>query len=286
MSRLVIMGVSEELAQHIKDNGGATKQGNKYLQAAHLIDKAGLLDHLLAMKDHSNDSLNIIKKAVDIGYMLQGETPAPTNEPVVKKEYVSRMITKDENDDFTLTNPKPEFLKEIEGFKYVVVNKKGLFAFYETTAAVDVDEILHLNKEFGTFTICLDNGEKIESVFIDNDLDIDEFVKSNLTDQTELGMLKRMFMLAEKFDICKETPAGEDFIKLALKFYQGMKERIGNEIYVIDHIIDDFPSKSAASVERELDKKFILPVVNPASPPIAKTICKNFNCAVSRGVPA
>ena len=95
MSRITILDVETDIADRLRDKG-VSHLGNKYLKAAHIIEKAGVIDHLITMYEngvHEQTSLlDMLEKSVEIGRIISGQslgiisqvtTEPPKQEPIV-----------------------------------------------------------------------------------------------------------------------------------------------------------------------------------------------------------
>ena len=100
MSRITIQGPSIEIVERLRSKG-VSHLGNRYLTAAHILDKSGVIDHLITMYEngvHEQTSLlDMIEKSVEIGRIISGQNagtvqvtteakpPEPIEEPPAPK---------------------------------------------------------------------------------------------------------------------------------------------------------------------------------------------------------
>ncbi len=76
MNKFTIQKVPDDIAEHLRVKG-VTREANRFLRAAKIMDEAGVLDHLILMHQngiHQHSSLlEMIEKAVNIGRLIKGD---------------------------------------------------------------------------------------------------------------------------------------------------------------------------------------------------------------------
>ncbi len=76
MAIVTIQKAREEIRTHLKNNGGLSKEGGRYLEAADVLRRAGLLDLVLALDSSGmvGDPLDVIDHAVEAAKRIKGRT--------------------------------------------------------------------------------------------------------------------------------------------------------------------------------------------------------------------
>lgn len=93
MSSVTIKDCNPDIAKKLRD-GGVSRRGSQWLEAADILDRAGILDHLLMIhkKSNNNDLLDIITKSVEVGKIISGSSPIP-DKPIEDKTTVKEPTT-------------------------------------------------------------------------------------------------------------------------------------------------------------------------------------------------
>lgn len=103
-NKITIQRLDDDITDHLRKKG-ITKEANRFLRAAFILDQAGALDHLLLMYEngiHEKTSLlDMIEKSVNIGRLIKGE---PVSEKPLKQEINIPDPKEDEDKD-----PAPSF---------------------------------------------------------------------------------------------------------------------------------------------------------------------------------
>lgn len=79
MSSITIKNCHPDICKVLRRDGVRVR-GNKYLTAAHILDQAGVLDHLLMIYERSDDKsltgiLDCVEKSINVGRIISGDKP-------------------------------------------------------------------------------------------------------------------------------------------------------------------------------------------------------------------